>query len=230
MPGSTDWVPKAEGALRTFSTSFSNVINSDPTAFGLTLTEASDFAALNTAWVNAYELATNAPTRGTVTIQNKDDAKAAMLPELRRLGMFIQNRPQTTNEQRTQLGLTLKDVEPSPTPIPSTAPTLAISRVLGQTIDYTLRDVNVENRGKPDGVIGALLFGYVGENPPLTAAEWQSLGLVTRPKNRVILPTSLYPPGSKVWLSASWVNPKGQTGPSSAAQSCFLAGGVQQAA
>ena len=230
MPGSSDWIPRSEAVLRTFSTDFSTAINSDPTAFGLDLAQTSAFDALNTAWVNAYLAATNPATRGNLTIQNKDDAKAAMLPELRRLGMFIQNRPATTNDQRITLGLTVKDGEPSPAPIPSTQPVMHIESVTGRTIILRLRDsATPTSNARPEGVEGANIMYHVGETVPSSASEWVFGAMAGRPLSTLIIPSSV-PAGSKVWISAFWFNTRKQTGPFATPLYTNISESVQQAA
>lgn len=209
----TDWIPRQESLLVTFSSAFATAINADPTAYGLTLTEASDFDALNTTWVNAYTAATNSATRGDLTIQAKNDAKAAMLPQLRSLGMFIQNRPATTNEQRVTLGLTVPSDEPSPVPVPGFAPQITVESKYNRSIDLRFKDVeNPDNDGKPEGVIGLSLFSWVGPTPPADLKDWKFEGNTTRVRATVTFPADV-PYGSQVYFTAFWFNTKAQSGP-----------------
>lgn len=210
------WIPSKEAELITLSSDFSTAINSDPTAYGLDLTIAGDFATLNTAWVNAYNAAVNPTTRGPLTIQLKNDAKEAMLAQLRALGMQIQNRVATTNEQRITLGLTVPDPDPSPVPIPDTKPGIEIVRVSARTVTLRLKDVgNPDRRGKPDGVIGATILSYIGTSPPAQEdiAAWkfeQNIG-------RIIDVDVTFPPdvesGSTVWFTSFWFNTRKDSGP-----------------
>lgn len=229
MPAST-YLPSREGELVTWSDNFSTLINADPTAYGLTLTQASDYAALQTAYANAYATANQDPTRTRPTIIAKNVAKQTLIESTRQLVDIVQAYPGTTDEMRGELQITIRDYEPSPTPIPANAPIFSILKVSGYKISYSMREPNSDSRGKPEGVIGAQLLGYVGETAPANPADWQSLGLVTRPLSYVILPSALYPAGSKVWLSAAWVNPKGQVGPLSDPTSCYISSGLSQAA
>lgn len=209
----SEWVPMRESELRDFSNQFAAAISADPTAYGLTLGDASDFEALNTAWVNAYTAATNSATRGDLTIQAKNDAKAAMLPQLRSLGMFIQNRPATTNEQRVMLGLTVPAVEPSPVPVPGSAPLIVVESKYNRSIDLRFKDVaNPDNDGKPEGVIGLALFSWVGATPPADLKDWKFEGNTTRVRATVTFPVDV-PYASQVWFTAFWFNTKAQSGP-----------------
>lgn len=223
---SRDWVPLRESRLVTFTAHFAQAITASPESYGLTADEANEFAALNDVWVSAYTTANRNETRTPKAIVAKDDARDAMLPMLRQLGMYIQRRPQTTNDQRVTLGLRVPSPTHSPIPVPTSAPTLTITSVLGQTIRFTLRSPSEPSRrGKPTGVAGAMIFAFRGDKAPPDMSEWTTLGNFTRTNLSITFAATTYPPGSKLWLAACWFNPKGKPGAMSAAQYCHLAGG-----
>lgn len=224
---SRDWVPTRESRLVTFSAHFAQQISASPESYGLTADEASEFAALNDAWVNAYTAANRNATRTPMAIVAKDDARDAMLPMLRQLGMFIQRRPQTTNDQRVRLGLRIHSTNHTPIGPPQTAPALNILSVLGQTVKIDLRDrQNQSRRGKPFGVAGAIIYSRHADDASNDMRNWNTLGNYTRPYVRLTFPSALYPAGSKVWLAACWYNPRGQRGPVGNFASFHLAGGL----
>ena len=110
------FLPGREASLITWSNNFSTLITATPTAFGLTAAQATAFAALNTAWVSAYNTAKNALTRSPANIITKDQAKKLMIAEARQLAGVIQKFPTITNTQRSELGLTVPNT-PSPVPV-----------------------------------------------------------------------------------------------------------------
>jgi hypothetical protein len=68
--------------------------------------------------------------------------------------------------QRVQLGLTVVDEELTPVARPSDPPKLSLLPSFGRTVRVRLRDMSSpDRRGKPDGVAGAAVFSYVGEQP-----------------------------------------------------------------
>jgi len=231
MPATTDYLPTRESDLVVWGNNFDAKINADPTGFGLTIAQAADFTTANTAWVAAFNAVNDNATRTPAAIQTKNTAKAAMVALARQLAQIIQKNPATTNTQRSELGLTVPDIEPTPVPIPSTSPIFEIISVLGQSLQFKLRDpAEPERRGKPDGVAGASIFAFIGETAPANMAEWQSMGNFTRTNGTLTFLSALVSPGSKVWLTASWFNPRGQQGPLSSPQSVYLAGGLSQSA
>jgi len=233
MSGHTDFIPKREAELVNWSNNFAAQIDDGGVEppFGLTAQQVTDFVALNTAWVAAYNAAVAPETRGPSTIQAKNDAKAAMVANARELARIIQAFPALTNQERVDLGLTVPDTEPTPIPPPSSTPTLTITCVLGHNVHYTLRDpAQPDKRGKPTGVAGASVFAHVGETAPADPAQWQLKGNVTRTKGTVMFSSLSVPAGSKVWLTASWFNPRGQQGPLCDPQAVYLSGAISNAA
>lgn len=224
------YVPRREADLVTWSRNLSTKISADPTMYGLDLAQAAEYATLQTAYADAYTTANESSTRTTPTIVEKNLAKQALIEYTREIVEIIQAYPGTTDVMRAELQITIRDHEPSPSPIPAYAPTFHIVKVIGHKIWYTLREPGSDSRGKPDGVIGALLHAFIGDAAPSNPADWQTLGLATRTNSTIILPSAQYPAGSRVWLSASWVNPKGQTGPMSTVENCYISGTVSSAA
>lgn len=225
------WIPRRESILVTFSTAFANAISAAPESYGLTPADAADFAALNSAWVNAYRAAVNADTRGVRTIQIKNDAKAAMHARLRTLGMQIQHREATTNAQRIALGLTVPASEAAPVPVPTAAPRIMVERRYNRSV--WLRFVDTEspdNAGKPEGALGLALFSWVGTSPPSDLEAWTFRGNTTRARMRVDFPETV-PHGEQVWFTAYWFNTKAEAGPRlHPATSCYLDSGPPIAA
>lgn len=223
---SRDWVPLRDADLRNFTANFAQRISANPSSFGLTVAEANEFAALNDAWQAAFLQASRNNTRTPAAIVVKDDARTAVVAMLRSLGMAIQKRPQTTNDQRIALGLRVPSPYRTPIGRPQSRPSLTILSVLGQTVKITLRDTAHDSRrGKPFGVAGATIYVQVAEKPSPDMSEWASLGNFTRPKLSLTLPTWLFPPGSRIWLAACWYNPRGQAGPIGNTANLYLPGG-----
>lgn len=233
-----DYLPSREAELIQWSRNFDSFITADPPAYGLDAAQAAAYNTLHLAFEAALQAAANSATRTHPVILAKNDAKEALIAEARRLVNIIQAFPGTTNQERGDLQITVRDTEPTPVPIPGDAPTIELLSVKGRTLQVRLRDVqNPDRRGKPDGVDGASVFYYVGEEvPPSEPDQWKFFGSTTRTLIDIECPTSV-PPGSKVWVTAFWYNSKAQSGPASPAVSTRFAdvlspppGGLKKAA
>jgi hypothetical protein len=225
----TNFLPSREADLVTWSVNFKTKITATPTAYGLTAAQASAYGTLHNAFVAAYQMANNPNTRSPSNIIAKDTAKNALETSARMLARMVQATPSVTAQQKSDLGLTVR-VGPTPIPPPSDSPNIDVVGRMGTTVSTRLHDGSGSRRGKPAGVAGASVFSFVGTQPPMNVNDWKFEGNNTRTTVDVTFDAALAP-GTVVWLTAFWYNPRGQSGPGCTPISAILAGGgMQQAA
>jgi hypothetical protein len=227
----TDFLPAREAELVTWVNTFKALITAAPTTYGLTAADASSYGTLATNFINAYNVAQADATRSPSNIIAKTQAKVNLLRSTRQLAGIIQKFPGTTDQMRSDLGLTVP-VQPAPIPQPGAAPELVVLKRDGVAVLIRLVDANSTRRGKPPGVQGARLYSFVGANPPADVDGWKFEGQITRTRALVVFPADTAP-GTKVWLIACWYNPRGEVGPACDPVSAYIAGGgvpMQQAA
>jgi len=229
----TDFIPKRDADLLAFSVNFNTLINADPTIYGLDLAQAGAYTALHDAFAAALAVTTSDATRTPSSIVAKNDARDALEDGpggIRQLAAIIQAFPGTTNEMRSDLGLTVRDTEPTPVPVPETSPILSILSTLGRTVKIRLRDADSPtNRGKPASAIGATLLSFVGEDPPADTLDWSFLANTGRTQVELDFPATIAA-GSKVWITAFWFNSRKESGNAAAPQSTRLSDGLAQSA
>ena len=224
------YIPSRDAELVTWSTNFDTKITAAPTDYGLTAPQATAYAAKHTAFVTAYQTASNPDTRSPTNVLAKDMARSALVAEARMLARIVQATPAVTPEQKSELGLTVRDVEPSPIPAPDFAPAINILSAVGNMVNVRIYDpVNPTRRGKPLGVAGAAIFTHIGENPPADISAWTFEGNQSRTAFTINFPAGTAA-GAKVWVTAFWFNAKLQRGPASAPASTNLPGGSAMAA
>jgi hypothetical protein len=226
----SDFLPKRESELLTWSTNFSLKITAAPTDYGLVAAQATAYAALHSTFSAAYLAANDPSTRTPSSIVAKDTAKDALIANARSLARIVQATPTVTDEQKSDLGLTVRDVGPSPINPPADAPGMDIVSAVVRTVKIRLHDsANPTRRGKPAGVAGASVFSYVGATPPAEIASWKFEGNTTRTVVDVEFAADVAS-GATVWLCAFWYNPRAQSGPACAPVSTNLPGGAVMAA
>jgi len=216
-----DFIPRRDAAFRDWSRVFSEAINSTPEAFRLTPQQAADYAALNDAYAAALQVASEPNTRTTVTVSAKKTARRNAEREARRLARLIQATKGITNDQRAQLGLTVRDAHMTPVAQPTQPPTLFVKLRFGSTIRVTLRERDSSRSGKPEGVAGAIVLSYVGDSPPAELSDWTLARNTTRPKIDVTIGGDLAP-GAKVWITAYWYNTRAQAGPAARPKHTYI--------
>jgi hypothetical protein len=226
---STNFLPDRDAELVTWSTNFLAGIQTMATSVGLTAGQATTYGTLHDNFVTSYNASASDATNSRSAIVTKNETKALLVANARLLAGIIQKFPGTTNTQRSELGLTVKDTAPSPVPPPASAPALEVRSVSGTTCRIRLIDTaNPTRRGKPAGVAGASVFSFVGATPPTALSAWTFEGNTTRTGVDVFFPDDTAP-GARVWLCAFWYNPRAQRGPTCAPVPANLPGGAVSA-
>jgi hypothetical protein len=220
-----DYIPSREAELLTWSVNFFAKVQAAPTDYGLTIADVTELTPLMTAFTDAYQAATDPATRTKVTVADKDVAKVALVAELRLLARKVQADPAVTAGQKTELGLPVHDLAPTPVPVPATKPVLELA---GEDIcRHTVRlfdEATPTSRAKPQGSAGAQVFTFIaanGENPPIELDQWTLRGLATRSEFEVVYPGA--DAGKKAYIAARWFNSKGEVGPRSDAVARLIA-------
>lgn len=224
---SSDFLPDRQTELRAWSQNFSQKISDSPAAYGLTAQQAADYAALNDAYAQALQVAMRSSTRTTPAITAKKDAMKALKAKARELARIIRANPAVTSFQRASLRLSLyKPDDRSPRVArPQDSPEVILSNADGFSVKVHLRERDGYHRRKPHGVQGAAIFTAVGTAPPASLRDWQFHGMTTRTKLRITF-SGKESPGSRIWITAQWINPRLQRGPASRPVCTNLPGGM----
>jgi hypothetical protein len=223
-----DFLPTRESELLTWSVNFKELITATPTLYGLTAAQATAYADLHAAFATTYQTANDPGTRTPAAIIAKNTAMKDLKTNARQLSKIIQGTPTVTDEQRGLLGLTVP-AERSPINPPEEIPVVEVLERFGTIVRLKLHDGSGSRRGKPAGVAGATLFSYVGATPPSDVGAWKFEGNTTRTITEVEFAAGTAP-GTVVWFTAFWYNPRGQSGPGCAPVSAIIAGGAMQQA
>lgn len=224
------YLPSKDAELLAWSATFNTYIAINQAAVGLTIEQTVAYDAAQTDYASAYELVQDRVTRSPANIEDKNVKKRALIELTREFVNIVQANPGTTDTMRSAMGITVRDSTPTPVPVPGEPPTIDITGVSGFTIKLRLHNGDSTRRAKPNGVKGATLFSYVGEEPPTDLAAWKFEGNVTRTITSVTMPGTVEP-GSKVWLTAFWFNTRAESGPATTPVFNWIgSGGVNMAA
>ncbi|MBC8106837.1 MAG: hypothetical protein H7Z14_09635 [Anaerolineae bacterium] len=113
---------------------------------------------------------------------------------------------------------------------PGSAPVLSVSPAPGQNAaTVRLAQAEAARRGRPQTALGAMIFTFVGDEPPTDASGWRFHTLASSTSIDITFDAQLAP-GTKVWITANWFGTRKQTGPMAAAISTHLIGGGVAAA
>jgi hypothetical protein len=218
------FLPNADAALLNWSKNFTAQINADYGAYGLSLADATGYAALHASFAAAM-VASAPQIRSMVSTAAKNEARALLRTRASRLSSIIKGQPSVTDEQRITLGLNVR-AKPTKSPRPDAAPWLSVEWVRGWTVRLRLSDASAGGkRGRPPRTSGAAVFSFVGAEPPTDASQWKFERNTGSTVVEVTFPSTIAA-GTTVWLSAAWFNGAKQSGPASRPVRTNLQGGA----
>lgn len=134
-----------DAQLATGAANFSTIIGTDFASLGLTNSQATAYATLNTAWQASYLTAITPETRTKSAVAAKNTQRALIRKMTADLVSVINGIPTVTDEQKINLGIAVR-ATPTPRPAPGKPASLVV------TLDET----------------GVLNLGWKCANPPNT--------------------------------------------------------------
>jgi hypothetical protein len=216
-------VPTVDAALAEWSTNFNALGVAQPADFSLTAGQMTQYTTLHTAWMVSYNAAKADGSKSKALVVAKNDAKRSLLVLAREYYGLIQSSLAVTNENKTLIGVRVRNTEPTPVPPPALAPLVTLTAVTGRVARYKLADATAPtSRRKPLNAEGATILSYVGTTPPpVTDAGWKVEGQTGRTTFSVAFPSTVAP-GTACWVTAVWYNRRGEWSPACAPVQAYL--------
>jgi hypothetical protein len=167
------------------------------------------------AWNAQYPAHVKAQAAAEGARAAKDAARAALEKEVRPVTNFVQGYPKTTNADRAEMGITVRDTSPSPAPAPTSRPLTLVESAQRLTHQLRLVDESTPTRrARPAGVLGAEVWVKLvdAESPaPTDPAALTFLTMTTKPSFRAEFKAG--EGGKTAVYMARWVNTRGEKGP-----------------
>ncbi|MEX0777125.1 MAG: hypothetical protein WD042_15580 [Phycisphaeraceae bacterium] len=208
-----DFLPRRDANLANWAKCFAAHIAADPQRYGLSAAQAQAFAGVQQAYAQAHQVANSPSTRTLSSIMRKNGARRAMKDMARRLARLVHATPGVSDTMKAGLGLALH-VDGGRAAVNARVPGLRLTAEAkpSRRVKVRLRDRDSLRKGKPRGVVGAMIFRFVGERPTTRPEDWVFVGNTTRANCTVPIPPGL-PPGTKVWFTAAWLDGRLREGP-----------------
>jgi hypothetical protein len=209
-------MPKTDSELVSWSTNFDAKINASAVTYQLQTSQCTAYTALHDPFVAAYNAvvaAREAGTRSSTLCATKDSAKLDLLRYGRELYAYIQNAYGISDAAKINAGVHVRAAEPTPQPVPNFAPELTVISINGRLVSVRLADPAYPTRKRmPDGVDGATLMSFVGEEAPSDPTLYKYEGSVSKTTAEILFPETATP-GTNVWICAFFFNERKQNGP-----------------
>ena len=223
--GTSNYIPRPDGDFAAWANHYYDAVEKWWSVNGFDDSELKPLKDALSAWNAAYPAHVAAQQRAEGARQAKDAARAALEKEVRPVTNFVQGWPKTTNADRAEMGITVRDTSPTPAPAPSSRPLALVES--GQRLTHQLRLVDESTptrRARPKGVQRAEVFVALtapGQPAPANPGDYRYIGSVTRGETTLSFESDKG--GMQAHYLSRWVSTSGATGPWSNTASATVA-------
>ena len=209
------YMPRPDGDFAAWANHYYEAVKKFYDAQGFDPTDLKPLETALETWNKDYPAHVAAQQRAEGARQAKDAARAALEKEVRPVTNFVQGYPKTTNADRAEMGITVRDTSPTRALAPSSRPLALVES--GQRLTHQLRLVDESTptlRARPAGVLGAEVWVKLvdADQPaPTDPAALTFLTMTTKPSFRAEFKAG--EGGKTAVYMARWVNTRGEKGP-----------------
>ncbi len=216
------FIPNRDSEFDTWLDHFAGKIAMSPGTYGVSAGDAAELSAAQVAWHAAFATASAPSTRTVPAIRAKDQARAAAVLVVRRLGAIIRPNPAVSDSLKLSLGLKLRKATLSRTQAPTEHPVLVITGLAPASHEVSASEAGeYGSRAKHAGAASLLVVRTIGDSPANNPEDATFLALATR--TRLTSTFTRNDGGRFATYFARWANAKGQLGPWSAPVSMRIA-------
>lgn len=210
-----DYVPRPDGAFAAFVDNFWAKLYTWWELNSLNVDDLTDLGKAVDEWHASYPAHIAAQAAAEAASTAKDHARARLIALLRPTTQFVQTYPKTTNADRADMGITVREASLTPAQTPRTRP---IARVTtGQRLTHTLRfsdEATPQLKRKPKGTMGAEVWlALTGPNtappPPGEAYKFVSVS----GKGALLSAFTSADAGKTAHYCLRWASTRGEKGP-----------------
>ena len=209
------YMPRPDGDFAAWANHYYDAVEKWYSVQGFDPNELKALKEALSAWNAAFPAHVKAQAAAEGARQAKDAARAALEREVRPVTNFVQGYPKTTNADRAEMGITVRDTSPSPAPAPTSRPLALVESPARLTHQLRLVDESTPTRrARPAGVLGAEVWVKLvdADSPaPTDPAALTFLTMTTKPSFRAEFKAG--EGGKTAVYMARWVNTRGEKGP-----------------
>ncbi|MBI4723455.1 MAG: hypothetical protein HY769_10775 [Candidatus Stahlbacteria bacterium] len=211
--GARDYMPTTDAGFDAFQATFINKVQPKLGAWSIPVAEFNQLLNFQLDWGVAWAKARDKDTRSRADVQQKKGARKAYVAGLRKFAKsWIMYNDKVTDAEREGLGLKVKDIEPTPMPVPAYAPDITIDTIRHLLHKIRLTDpLNPHTQEKPKGVREIEVFRFLGDTAPTNISAYEFVGNATKFLYEVRF--EMADVGKKVFYVARYVNTRGIPGP-----------------
>jgi hypothetical protein len=143
-------------------------------------------------------------------VRAKDLARKACQRRAAVLADIVARTPFVTDAQLVSLGLQPRRPRRAVAGAVN-VPTVEVARVVGRVVTLRVHARLTEGTRLAAGAAAAIVWSYVGEEPPADPVQYRMEGYAPRGTYQIVFPDDV-PSGATAFVSAQWVSRRGKRG------------------
>lgn len=228
MPSGKQYIPVKDKDFFVFQDNLVTIVVANATAWSIPPAEVTALTDRQTEFEPLYTTAENKTTRSRSDVLAYRQSRKLYEKEIRAfVKAWLMFNPLVTDEQRSEMALTIRDTNPSPHPAITDIPIVALRVIGGGDIDARCKALKDQTRPSMHPAANLVDYRYVllevGDIPPADPEDYQKRDVSSRAK--FIIRVGAKNEGKRLYAVFRWVNtakPK-QEGPWTDAQTVIIA-------
>jgi len=222
------YIPLKDDDFFNFQGNLVNIVVTNAAGWGIPAPAVAALVARRAEFEPLYTTAQNKTTRRRADVVAFRACRKTYEKEIRAfVKAWLINNPLVTDEQRSEMALTIRDTEPSPHPVITDIPIVALRVIGGGDIEARVKALKDQTRPSMHPAANLIDYRYVmleiGDLPPANPEDYTKRDVSSRAK--FIIRVGAQNEGKRFYAVARWVNttkPK-QEGPWSEAITVVIA-------
>ncbi|MDR1372304.1 MAG: hypothetical protein LBJ17_04150 [Dysgonamonadaceae bacterium] len=218
----SDYIPQPDGKFLQWTNNFINYLSGLYTQLGFPREVYEQLTTLHGDFAQKLEIAEEPATRTKLSVQAKNDARAALEKDLRQaIREYLTNNHLVTDEDRDGLGLPIHKITRTPSPVATDSPDTDVdTSVIGRITINFFEKGSRHKKGKPAGQHGAEVAWIISDTPPTRWDELLHSNIDTN--SPFTLSFEHDQRGKTVYFALRWENTRGEKGPWSEIASAII--------
>jgi hypothetical protein len=211
---SNDYIPPREAEFVIWVTNLINTLKPMLTRLGFPETVYGELLTLQGTFNEKLAIANTPSTRTKATIEDKNEALAALKKGVRdAVGEYLTRNHMLTNADRDNLGLPIHKTTHTPSPKATTSPESYVDSGTIRQLTIHFFDQGSESKAKPEGQHGAEIRWAILDKPPAGIDDLIHSSFDTH--TPFTLTFTEEQRGQTVYFCLCWENTRGEKGPNS---------------
>ena len=206
----TRYIPRADAEFYVWAANLVNKVAANPAGYGLKPETVTNLQSSESSFDNSFNGSIQLRDAARAAVNQKIQNRKSFEEMIRMVARQIQANPEVSDTEKLEAGLPIHDNQPSPIPLPTSAPTALITASYLRNVIRFADSSNPSRGYRPRGVMGIEIIAHIGTSAPTAMNEYEPMGVSSRMKHDIEF--SVADGGKSIWYRFRWIGTSGKLG------------------